>query len=751
VLDPILAGAALFTLIAGLWVLRRSPTSAATWFFAAWGLSTTSIALYPLLDVLPAFASTYLACGVLSAGVTLAGVLVLLDRRVPPWLLSTVFAYGVIRTAFLWFDQFTLASALGVPSAALMSLAGAIAILHAPSDDAHRALRTLGPALLVVSVVAMASILSIALAGRAPIPILLAWLAAGPVILGIELYAVAEQRTNALSSSRDALESMVASRTRELAEINESLQREIEERQQAARALARSEERYRTVSELSSDFSFSLRVMPGGGVEREWVTEAFERITGHPPETLDGHHWSALLHGDTRNASDDDLALIRSTNGTNTTRYRIVRPDGEERWLDVKLRRARDETSGRTRVVGAARDVTEAHLSEEARLELERRVEAAQRIESLGMLTGGIAHDFNNLLAVILGNTRLVQEELPAVSPSAPKLARIRSAAEHGARLTEQMLTYSGKAIVSLAPVELSGLVRDLSDLLQASVGRKCSLTVELGTDAVIEGDVTRLSQVILNLVTNAFEALEDGSGNVLIRTGSGVFAADQLSHTTGASDAVPGEYAWFEIIDDGSGMDPETCRRIFEPFFTTKFSGRGLGLASVLGIIRAHGGLVVLDSEVGRGTRVQVLIPSSKRTPELRLAPAPIAPAPERVLIVDDDEAVLELASEFLRRAGYASRRAAGGREAVALFQKNASEIDVVVLDLTMPDMDGREVFRALRNVRADVPVVLATGYSQGTLEENFPEESQVTFLRKPYEPEQLLAAIRRASARPA
>jgi CheY-like chemotaxis protein len=288
--------------------------------------------------------------------------------------------------------------------------------------------------------------------------------------------------------------------------------------------------------------------------------------------------------------------------------------------------------------------------------------------------------------------------------------------------------------------------MRDLGDLLQASVGSECNLHVELGDDGVVEGDVTRLSQVILNLVTNAYEALEEGRGNVTLRTGRDHFDEAMLAGSTGSAQAMPGEYAWFEVTDDGSGMDEATRRRIFEPFFTTKFSGRGLGLASAMGIIRAHGGRVELSSELGVGTRVRVLLPPSTREPMLELAPQSVDARPERVLIVDDDEAVLELAEEFLHRAGYASLRATGGEEAIELFQKKAAEIDAVVLDLTMPDIDGREVFQAIRRVRADVPVVLATGYSRGMLEETFPDETRLSFLRKPYDPEQLLEAIHAA-----
>ncbi len=745
--DPVLAGATLATVLLGLWMMRPGTTSPATWFFFSWGLTTLAIAIIPLHDSHPVLSRTYLVYGSVAPALILGGTLVLMERRPPEWLLPSVFAYGLLRTLLSMADQTTVANLMGLPTVCITGYTGVIAIRHQPRPGNHRAFRLLAPALIAMSALGVASILSTILSGRAPTPMLLAWLVAGPVLLAIQLYAVAEHNANVLRRARDVLEEMVAERTTALAQANASLQHEIEERQQALRALAESEKRYRAISELSSDFSFSIRVDPDLGIRREWVTEAFERITGYPAETLDGARWAALLHGDGREASEADHELARGQADNTVSRYRIVRPDGEPRWIDVKLRTETDAETGVSRVLGAARDVTEAHLSEEARLELERQIEAAQRVESLGMLTGGIAHDFNNLLAVILGNTRLVQEELPDDAPAAAKLVRVRSAAEHAARLTEQMLTYSGKAIVSLAPIELSGLVHDLSDLLRDSLGRDCVLRVQLDGDLVIEGDVSRLSQVILNLVTNAHEALPDGRGLVTIRAGRGFFDAGDLARASGAVQAEAGEYAFVEVSDDGVGMDADVRRRIFEPFFTTKFSGRGLGLASVLGIIRAHGGLVTLESEIGRGTRVRVLLPPSRRRPEIAIAPEPIEAAPERILVVDDDEAVLELAGEFLRRAGYACQRATGGREAIDYFATHAKEIDVVVLDLTMPGLDGREVFEELRRIRPDVPVVLATGYSREALEESFPDEQLVSFLRKPYEPEQLLEAIRAAS----
>ena len=751
-LDPLLAGILFASVLLGLGLMRQGSASPATWFFFSWFLFTLT-ALVGLLDSTSYrwLFDSYVIYGSLAPPLALGGTLILLERAVPRWLLPVFLGLGLGRFALLQLGFPTVATAAALVSVAMSGVAAYVAFRAGALAGAGLGLRLLGPAFAVFTLIAMSSVLSlVTMQGEAPVLLLQGWLVSGMFMLGFQLYAVGEKRANSLRISRDSLEELVRERTVELARSNEALRSEIEEHHRASLALEESEERYRRVSELSSDFSFSLRVDPQEGIRAEWVTEAFERITGYPATSLDGSQWAALFHIETGDAESGFGLRLPPMDENGNVRCRIERPRGEVRYLDVKLQHLREPGSDVVRVVGAARDITEARRTEQERLELERQVDAAQRLESLGMLTGGIAHDFNNLLAVILGNTRLAQEEQASDSPSVRKLARIRTAAEHAARLTEQMLTYSGKAIVSLSPIEPAGLIRDLGDLLQASVGQGCEVRMELRDAGAIEGDVTRLSQVILNLVANAYEALDDGRGDVVLRSGRDYLSDAMLSRTLGAADAKPGEYAWFEVADNGCGMDEDTRRRIFEPFFTTKFSGRGLGLASALGIIQAHGGRVEIESQPGAGTRVRVLIPPSTNEPLLESELQPVEALPARVLIVDDDDAVLELAEEFLRRAAHETESATSGERALELFRSRASEIDVVVLDLTMPDMDGHEVFRAMREIRPDIPVVVATGYSSDVLEERFPNEALLSFLRKPFEPEHLLEAILAASQPP-
>jgi len=291
--------------------------------------------------------------------------------------------------------------------------------------------------------------------------------------------------------------------------------------------------------------------------------------------------------------------------------------------------------------------------------------------------------------------------------------------------------------------------VEEMADLLRASVSERCRIALELAPRVSVEGDATQLQQVLLNLVTNASEALVDREGCVIVRTGHTELDARDLGAAAGAESATPGDYAFLEVSDDGPGMDEATRLRIFEPFFTTKFSGRGLGLAAVLGIVRAHRGIAQVRSEPGRGTVVRVLIPRAGLA--ARIDDAAAAPAAPRrrgtVLVVDDQESVVEVAQLILEGAGHRVIASVGGRAGIEHFRMRAHEIDAVLLDLTMPDTDGEQVLAELQRLRPDVRVIIATGYGAGYTTERV--RSRVAgFVRKPYEPEEMLAQIDRALA---
>ncbi len=558
-----------------------------------------------------------------------------------------------------------------------------------------------------------------------------------------------EEQAQSLRRSQETLEQRVEDRNAQLLEAVRELEKEVAARRLAESELRASRERYRNVSELSSDFSFGFRVRRDGSLEPEWITQAFTRLTGFTLEEIGEGGWRSLLKPEHWDTARSELA--RALEG-HVVEFegRITTKSGETRWVHTRIAAHRSGADGELRVVGASRDVTAQRRAEQERRDLEIHLSHVQRLDSLGVLAGGIAHDFNNLLSVILGNSSLGLADVEPESELGRRFTRIRSAAQHAAGLTEQMLTYSGRTPFSLKATDLSRVVQDTSDLLEASVTKNGMLDLQLSDELPpIEGDETQLRQVVVNLVTNAADAMGDDGGAVTVRTGVVQMDRERLNRSIGTLDPAPGEYVFLEVADTGPGMDEETRERIFDPFFTTRSSGRGLGLAAVVGIVQGHRGVITLDTSPGRGATFRVLLPSSESRSGAEEASARDASGRESracVLIVDDEEAVREVTSEVLRRAGFEVRSAAGGREAIAILETRAEPVGLVVLDLVMPDLDGQETLREIHRVRPGIPVVLISGFEESLTAERFDPGEIAGFLRKPYEHEELVARVEEA-----
>ena len=402
-------------------------------------------------------------------------------------------------------------------------------------------------------------------------------------------------------------------------------------------------------------------------------------------------------------------------------------------------------------MVAVSRDVTGIVNAAEERRKLEERMQQAQKLESLGMMAGGVAHDFNNLLTPILGDASLALMDLPDDSEVRVRLQKIQRAAHRAATLTNQLLDYAGIGSIDTEPLDLSRLVLEMGQLLQSAVSKKAVLAYDLANDLpAIEGDAAQLSQVVMNLITNASEAIETrrpGESRIAIRSGTVEADRKSLSQLFLGEGLPEGTYVYFEVEDTGCGMDAETRARIFDPFFTTKFTGRGLGLAAVLGIVRKHGGAIEIESEVDRGTRVRVLCPAVGQQVQ-RMEPQQLDPSSWRasgtVLVADDDEGACELMAETLERAGLSVLRAEDGAQAVEIFREHAEAIRLVVLDRTMPGESGAEALEDIRRIRRDVPVLLVSGYSQESSAQRFAGKHVDGFLQKPFLPETLLEKIR-------
>lgn len=392
------------------------------------------------------------------------------------------------------------------------------------------------------------------------------------------------------------------------------------------------------------------------------------------------------------------------------------------------------------RFLAIVRDIADRKRAEDA-------LRHTQKLESLGILAGGIAHDFNNILVGILGNANMALEDLPSSSSAAECVEDVIMAAKQAADLAKQMLAYSGKGKVIIKPVNLTTLINEMGHLLEVSVSKRVSLKYNLEKDLpLIEGDPSQIRQVVMNLVINASEAIGEDEGEVVVKVEAVDADAEYLDRIEPGSELKEGVYVALEVVDNGCGMDQDTLERIFDPFYTTKFTGRGLGLAAVLGIVRGHGGALRVDSESGRGAVFKALFPAD----ELLTEPL----AEERrygakkaiggvVLIVDDENTIRNVAKKMLSRAGYEVVTAVDGKEGVELFSQRPEEIDVVLLDMTMPRMDGVTAFMEIRKIRPDARVILSSGYNEHEAASRFAGKGLAGFIQKPYTSDILLEKI--------
>ena len=465
-----------------------------------------------------------------------------------------------------------------------------------------------------------------------------------------------------------------------------------------------------------------------------------ERIHGLDPGAFGGafDDFRRDIHPDDRGRVLHGIEAAVKARSDYEVEYRIVTPVGDVRWLEARGRVFLDAAGEPERMAGVCMDVT-------GRKQVEEKLLQAQKLESLGILAGGIAHDFNNLLTGILGNASLLADELHA-HPEARRLAQSAiEAAQQAAHLTRQMLAYSGRSRFVTERINCSQQVRAITSLLAASIPKNVVLQQELADGLpAIEADAGQLQQLIMNLVINGAEAVGAVPGSVTVSTRVEQVSEEFLARATFVGDVSPGAYVLFEVRDTGCGMDDATVARIFDPFFTTKFTGRGLGLAAVLGIVRGHKGAINVRSRPGGGTTFQVLFPAARGEAH---APTPSTAEPAAVgrgtiLVVDGEEIVRCTAKFALERYGYRVLLASDGREALETFARRSGDVSLVLLDITMPSMDGEATFRELRKIRPDAAVLGSSGYSEAEALARF-GDGLSGFIQKPYTAERLAQKV--------
>ena len=505
-------------------------------------------------------------------------------------------------------------------------------------------------------------------------------------------------------------------------------------------ALRRAEDKNRAILSAMPDLMFCLSrdgtFLEFFSVKEEDLYVPAEQIVGKSIRDLIPHVADRAIQ-----ACTDAL----DTGKTQLFEYSLDMPDGKRHF------EARHAPFGDSEVLAIIRDVTQREEARQEREVLEAQMQLTQKLESLGVLAGGIAHDFNNLLTSILGNVGLAVRELDSSHPVHARLRDIERGAERAADLTAELLAYSGKAAFVVEPLDLAALAREMVHLLHTAISKKAQLSLDLEPNLPLcEGDATQVRQIMMNLITNASDALEDRVGVVRLTAGHLDADTGYLRDCIVNPGLPAGDYVFIEVTDTGCGMDAETRGHIFEPFFTTKFTGRGLGLAAVLGIVRGHGGTLRIDSEPERGTTIRVLFPVTDRelthTEEESSFGEPHGT--ETVLVVDDEEAVRQAVTSILDSAGYLVLVASNGPEAIEMFEEAHDHIDLVLLDMTMPLMDGEETFHALRAIDPDVSVLLTSGYVEQDALGRFGDVGPIGFVQKPYQPATLMQKVAQAIA---
>ncbi len=475
-----------------------------------------------------------------------------------------------------------------------------------------------------------------------------------------------------------------------------------------------------------------------------YVNPAFCEMIGYSVEEL-----LQMTVFDVKSENQDTTSFSRtkSTKEGLPVQVYLKRKDGSEFFSEVlgKVVDLGDETV----IVGIIRDITDYLSRDDEALLLERQMQHTQKLESLGVLAGGIAHDFNNLLMVILGNADLAINNLSPMSAARNNLIEIEKASRRAADLSKQMLAYSGKGQFVVEPIYLGELVKDMAHLFEVSTSKKVTLSYDLEDNLpTFEGDATQIHQIIMNLITNASESIGDEVGVVNLSSGTMYCDRNYLDSTetvkSGTTDAPleVGDYIVISVTDNGSGMDEKTISKVFDPFFTTKFTGRGLGMSAVQGIVRGHSGAIKVDSEIGKGTTFKILFHIDKQLQESVKSSPNNAPTEVKeqqefsgtVLVVDDEEMVSEVAQQMLEYLGFDVLTASDGLEALELLKEHDGNLVCVLLDLMMPKMDGKQTFAEMKRLNLKTPAILCSGYNETDDVESLLDEGLRGFIQKPF-----------------
>ncbi len=509
----------------------------------------------------------------------------------------------------------------------------------------------------------------------------------------------------------------------------------LEQVRASEQALKNSEEQLRVVADATSDVIWELDLVRRELFWRAGTKELFgvERMTRVPNRST---HLEFVHPDDAERVSESLASAIDAARDDWDEEYRVVREDGEIRYVSDRARILKNDDGTPDRVIGALVDVTERHRAAQRERELQTNLQHAQRLESLGILSSGIAHDFNNILAAIVGNADMLLESGELEPGQRALLREITTSCERGVDLTGKMLTYAGRAPTEQKSVDVNQLIEDVLAIVSKAVPKSVVLKSELDPRLPsVDGDPAQLQQVVMNFVTNAVESLTEGIGEVCVTTATR--DVDSVKGQLIGTEFRLGRYVTLQVSDTGRGIDPSQAAKIFEPFYTTKSSGRGLGLSAVVGIINNHNGCMFVDSVPGKGTTFEVLLPPGRiKAGEAEASSAPNTSRPRgaKVLVADDEEMIRRVVADALAPLDLTVELVEDGRQALERILANRDAYDLLVLDVSMPGLDGDKVFARVRDAGIRTPVLFMSGHGAYDLEQRVGDAEEVAILAKPF-----------------
>ncbi len=539
---------------------------------------------------------------------------------------------------------------------------------------------------------------------------------------------ISHQKEKALSSTLD-------SERRHLVAAKQRLEVEIQERRSAEAAVRESEQKYRLLADNVSDIIWMIDIKT---LRMTYVSPSVERVRGYTPEEVMNQPLERVL-------SPGSYEMVKQKFGDLLRRKETIQPrqtftleveqfkkNGEKIHSEVTVSFIRDANERPVSVLGVTRDITERKRAEEARVKLESQLRQAKKMEAIGTLAGGIAHDFNNILSSIIGFTELCLDDAPKGSLLRDNLNEIFTGGKRAKELVKQILTFARQADDQASPIQVGAIAKETIKFLRSSIPRTIQIIADIQSDALIMGNATQVQQVIMNLFANAADAMEEGG--VLKVSLNDVVFSDILQLP--AQDMHLGRYLKLVVQDSGAGIPPNVLPSIFDPYFTTKAVGKGtgMGLAVVHGIVESYGGRIVVESAPGMGTTFTLFLPATARQAAAQEVEIDYLPGGrERILFVDDEAAITAMGCQLLERLGYAVVAQTSSLEALALFREKAEDFDLVITDVTMPNLPGDKLVQELRAIRPDIPIILCTGYSARVSEDNAAALGAQGFAYKP------------------